>query len=186
MTQSNKLIEILIGLSGAGFALVVLLVWIPADIDTGLIDVWRRTIRIGDAMLPTFAATGILLTAIAIAVRALLNRGPSEHREASIVYLLAVFLILVVSLTLMWVTGPFVVGLLHPSDVTYRMLIATVPWKYLGFMLGGTVLTVGFIALSQHKLNWRQVGIAVLATLAIALLYDLPFDNLYLPPNGDF
>ena len=72
------------------------------------------------------------------------------------------------------------------GETPYRVLRATAPWKYLGFALGGTVMTFGLIALSQHRPSWRLAALAFVATLVIALLYDLPFDNLLLPPNGDF
>jgi len=52
---------------GLGCALaggVALAVWIPADVDTGVIDVWRRQVNIGDAMMPTVAAAGLTLAGL--------------------------------------------------------------------------------------------------------------------------
>ena len=89
-------------------------------------------------------------------------------------------------LALMLLTGPILAWIVTGGETPYRVLRATAPWKYLGFALGGTVMTFGLIALSQHRPSWRLAALAFVATLVIALLYDLPFDNLLLPPNGDF
>ena len=86
----------------------------------------------------------------------------------------------------MLLTGPILAWIVTGGETPYRVLRATAPWKYLGFALGGTVMTFGLIALSQHRPSWRLAALAFVATLVIALLYDLPFDNLLLPPNGDF
>jgi len=89
-------------------------------------------------------------------------------------------------MALMLLTGPILAWIVTGGETPYRVLRATAPWKYLGFALGGTVMTFGLIALSQHRPSWRLAALAFVATLVIALLYDLPFDNLLLPPNGDF
>ena len=68
----------------------------------------------------------------------------------------------------------------------YRSLIDTAPWNYTGFVLGGALMIFGFISIARHRMEWRDLGIALGAAIFIALLYDVPFDNLYLPPNGDF
>ncbi len=185
MNRSAKLCDCVIGLCGLGAALLILLVWIPADIDTGVIDVWRRSVRIGDAMLPTFAALGILISAAAIGLRALLNRPGTGLQTISLVFLAWSAVILALSITLMMFTGPALTALWYGSEVPYRRLVTTAPWKYSGFVLGGAALVACFTALVRHRFSWRNVLIGLIAALLIALMYDLPFDNLYLPPNGD-
>jgi len=59
------------------------------------------------------------------------------------------------------------------------------PWKYLGYLLGGTLLIAGVVAWIERGVRWRSVVLAFGVVLALAMLYDLPFDDLLLPPNGD-
>lgn len=186
MKQSSKRNDVVIGLVGMCFALLTLFYWIPVDIDTGVIDEWRRTIRIGDAMLPTFAAIAILGSSIMIGLRAMLGLGSGGPRAMSLVFVGIVLAVIATGLTVMWVAGPAIVALRFSGDASYRTLLDTAPWKYTGFVLGGTCLVCGLTVLARHRFAWRDVGIALGATVVIALLYDLPFDNLYLPPNGDF
>jgi len=37
----------------------------------------------------------------------------------------------------------------------------------------------------EGRLRWRILIISLLAVLILMLIYDLPFKNLLLPPNGD-
>ena len=46
-------------------------------------------------------------------------------------------------------------------------------------------MIAGLSRMSQPRPVWRLVLIGAVATMAIALAYDLPFDTLLLPPNGD-
>ena len=61
----------------------------------------------------------------------------------------------------------------------------TAPWKYIGFILGGVVLIAGLIALVEGRVSLRGVVLGLMATFALIVVYDLPFDDLLLPPNGD-
>ena len=80
--------------------------------------------------------------------------------------------------------GPLAVELFG-AEGSYRALRDTAPWKHLGFVAGGTLLVAGLMALVEGRLTMRGVVIGLLATFALILLYDLPFDDLLLPPNGD-
>ena len=82
-------------------------------------------------------------------------------------------------------TGPAAVALFGPEGVGYRALRDTVPWKLIGFLCGGTVMILGPIVLVERRLRWQAVAVAVVATVAMIVIYDLPFDDLLLPPNGD-
>jgi hypothetical protein len=68
---------------------------------------------------------------------------------------------------------------------SYRDLRDTLPWKYIGFLLGSTGLITTCIAAIETRFSWRALLIALVATTALMALYDLPFDDLLLPPNGD-
>ena len=64
-------------------------------------------------------------------------------------------------------------------------MVATVPYKYLGFIAGGLVMVIGLIALIEGRITRPGVLTAVFTILALIILYDVPFDTLLLPPNGD-
>ncbi|MEP4039424.1 hypothetical protein [Pseudophaeobacter sp.] len=185
MDHPGKLREIVLGLAAIGSALVALGVWIPADIDTGVVDVWRRTIRIGDAMLPSFAAAGMLLAGLVMLVRAIVLVPNGLHRVISPVFLVTSCLVMALGLTLMQVSGPLIVWLWFSGETPYRLLLDTAPWKYIGFVIGGSFMIFCFTALTSHRFSWNFVLLALVSTVLIALIYDLPFDNLLLPPNGD-
>ena len=86
-------------------------------------------------------------------------------------------------------TGPIAVDLVNVvgGDLgTYRLLKAAFPYKYLGFLVGGFVMVFGFIRVVENRFSPSAALLSVLAVLVLILLYDVPFDNILLPPNGDF
>ena len=50
-----------LGLIAIIFALVLVLVWVPLDTETGLIEKVRRQVTLGDSLGPTVAGVVILL-----------------------------------------------------------------------------------------------------------------------------
>jgi len=81
--------------------------------------------------------------------------------------------------------GPLLLNLFEGDSAEYRLLRDTVPWKYLGFIAGGVWLIVSLIAFNERKIRWQHFLIALAAVLVLIAFYDLPFDDLLLPPNGD-
>ena len=75
MARLNSIPALCVASVGCAFTLMLLMFWIRLDIETGLIDAWRRTIRIGDALLPTIGAVRLLLSALWLGVSAF--RRPS-------------------------------------------------------------------------------------------------------------
>ncbi|MEM6465129.1 MAG: hypothetical protein AAF679_01305, partial [Pseudomonadota bacterium] len=89
----------------------------------------------------------------------------------------------VVSLALMRALGPMVTELVSTQE--YRILRDTAPWKYIGFAAGGLVLVTGLISVVERRFSLRALAIGVFAVTMVIVLYDLPFEDLLLPPNGD-
>ncbi|MEM7257589.1 MAG: hypothetical protein AAF404_09395 [Pseudomonadota bacterium] len=177
---------------------VMLFIWIPLDVETGIIEKVRRQVTLGDAFAPSIAAVIIGLGGLLILLerpqgrpelssqttaasgRSLRPPGMADVRHATIVLVLVT-----ISLVLMRYAGPLILKLLEGSDAQYRLLRDTAPWKYIGFMAGGLWLIISLIVFNERRLRWQHILIALVAVLVLIAFYDFPFEDLLLPPNGD-
>jgi len=180
--------DAILGLVCVLFALVLLFFWIPTDTETSIIERVRGRVVIGDALAPTIAGAVLFLAGFLLIVATVRRGNHAQLSLTNIYYLITLAIILVVSLFLMRWTGPFVVDAIRLMGVEtsgYRELRDTVPWKYLGYLAGGSFLVTSMISLVERRLCWQHLLVAFAAALALALVYDLPFKSLVLPPNGD-
>lgn len=185
--------EIWIAVVCLGLALLSLFVWVPFDSDTPPIYTFRRQTYIGDAMLPMVAAAGIVICA---AVHLLMSfRRPPSAEEAppfdgmTGILFVSLFAIVASALAVMFWAGPAALAAFGPSGeepVTYRQMRGAAPWKYIGFILGGFILVFGITSLIEGRMSWTRALYALLAVVVLILIFDIPFDTLLLPPNGDF
>ena len=185
----------ILGLACLAFALLTLMVWIPKDVESGVIEHVRRQTVIGDAMAPTVWAVGLAALGLLLAIQGLirLREGTAEAPTggptlANLRYMGLLLATVVCALLLMTWAGPAVVKLAQAVgfDVeSYRTLRDTRPWKYIGYLGGGVLMVFGLMSYIAGRPSWRLALIATLAVLLMALAYDLPFKNLLLPPNGD-
>ena len=164
------------------FAAVLLLFWLPADTDTGLYEIKRGKYTIGDALAPAFAGTIMAVAGL------LLLFGPAARDTARldtdhVWFLSAMIAIVLAGMALMRWAGPLATILFAADD--YRLLRDTVPWKYLGFASGGFVIVAGASSVVEGRFSRNAALAGIVAILLIIALYDLPFDDLLLPPNGD-
>ena len=166
-------------------ALVLVFIWIPLDAETGLIEKARRRLVIGDGLAPTVAASLLGVSGLWLLVSGAVRRGGGAVYRHNITFLLRFALLVASCLVVMRWTGPVAVWLSGDTFDGYRLLRDTAPWKYLGYLLGGTLLIAGVVAWIERSVRWRSVVLAFGVVLALAMLYDLPFDDLLLPPNGD-
>ncbi|MEE2715989.1 MAG: tripartite tricarboxylate transporter TctB family protein [SAR324 cluster bacterium] len=180
-----------VGIAFAALALLLLLFWIPEDVETGLIETHRRQVNIGDAMLPSAVGVAMLVVSAALLVSSW--RKPAKPNPKSpplhFRFIAALLAVVAASLLVMNFMGPLsaaLTNLFTDSDFSYRQLRDTPPFKYLGFSFGGFLMVFGLISLVEHRLSWRRAGAALLAVAALIVVYDLPFDDLLLPPNGDY
>ena len=174
---------------------LTLFVWIPNDVETAIVETFRRRTTIGDAMAPTLAAAAILACSVIMGIFAILRaRKGNRLAEAgpdrrSYIFLLRLAMVIGLSLGLMVCAGPLAVELINGlfgESETYRQLKATFPYKYLGYLLGGFVMVTGVIQVVENRFSRSAVWVSVIAVLALIILYDVPFNNLLLPPNGDY
>ena len=168
---------------------MLLFVWIPLDSDTGLIEKVRRQVAIGDALAPTIAGVFLLIGG---GLLMLLERNGDNQPAMdsnSVIFVGRVFAMLVLSFLVMRYAGPLAVELMNAlqgSEREYRLLRDTAPWKWIGYVLGGTIAICGTISLTEGRFSPRALVVALLAIAALIAIFDLPFDDLLLPPNGDF
>ena len=188
MPNSSRL-HLILGSVVVVSSLILVLVWIPLDVTTGIIERIRRQTVIGDALAPTIAGVFLLIGGLLLV---LVERNAPDQPRIDMINLKFVALvsaILATGFLIMRYAGPAAVEITNAftgGEREYRLLRATVPWKYIGFFLGGGFSVAGVIALVQGRLGVRALVIAVCAMLAMIAIYDLPFDDLLLPPNGDF
>lgn len=170
-----------LGLTAAIAALLLIFVWVPLDVDSGLVEKVRRQVRIGDSLGPVTAGVVILLGGILTWARP--NTGAQSLSLDNLKWMAVLAATITAAFVVMRFAGPAVTSLL--TDTPYRALRATPPWNYIGYIVGGTLLIATLISLARRKVTLSAAVVGVLASLIFALLYDLPFDDLQLPPNGD-
>ncbi len=173
-----------LGLGCIAFALLVAFVWIPLDVDTDLVEKVRRRLVIGDSLAPTVAAAFIGIGGLLLVLFERRAPGQASLRFNDLAFVGIALAVLVIGFLIMLYAGPATVALFG-TETEYRLLRDTAPWKYIGFFLGGVFIVVGLITQAENGFRLRTLWIAIAVVLALILIYDVPFDDLLLPPNGD-
>lgn len=171
-----------LGLACILFALAIAFVWIPLDTDTWLVERSRGKYTVGDSLAPTLAAVFILIAGLMLLFED--SHGNERPSRENLRFIGAMILFGGVAIIVMRWAGPVAVMLLSSGD-EYRLLRDTAPWKYIGFALGGGMLVLAMIAFVEERVTARAGLVAILAVIGIILLYDVPFEDVLLPPNGD-
>ena len=180
--------DTLIGIITMVAALCIGFVWIPLDIETGLIEKVRSRYEIGDAFAPAIATALLLGSGVMVVFEAKKHSAGPLLTLRHIQFALIMVLIGGLAIGLMKWTGPLAVafaGLFDGSLTTYRPLRDTLPWKYLGYLAGSTCWIAILMTLCEREFKWQRLVLAFIVSLGIAVFYDVPFDDLLLPPNGD-
>ena len=165
-----------------GFGLVVALLWAPLDSETGIAMKVRGRWSIGDALAPTVAGVVLIVAGAGLLAGALRRPRPPSIHMSNLGFLVSFAVCAALALAVMRFAGPLAAEL---SVGEYRPLRDEMPWKYIGFVSGGGLLIFGLIALVERRLSLRRLALAVAIAIGVALIYDLPFEDLLLPPNGD-
>ena len=177
----------LLGIIALVIAALSLCLWIPFDSDTALVETVRRRLVIGDSLAPSVAM--LLVAGAALSLIRQSTRGAPflNHGKWHLVFGFFL-LVFIISLGLMRYLGPSLISIyatLTETDVTYRNLRNIWPLKYVGFVCGGTVLLCSFSHFMDQSLTRKRAALFLVICCAIALFFDLPFEDILLPPNGD-
>lgn len=180
-SRSNTILGLICLLAGAA----VIFLWVPFDTVTGIVEVARGEYTVGDGLAPTLAGVFILLAGLTLVIAERSSGGQAGLSLSNFYYICGMYGIIFVGAVGLRFAGPLAVSILTEAG-EYRLLRDTTPWKHIGFVLGGTIIITGMISFVEGRITWRGVLTGIVATFAFIALYDLPFDDLLLPPNGDF
>lgn len=178
------------------FVALCLLVWFPRDIASGFL---QKNLTGGTVPGDSFFPVLLVLLMVPLALLLLLNQLSAKGEMGGepvgkIGFSNLGFLVKASSLTALSVvvinwTGPIFVWLsnsLGLIDVSgYRAVSATFPYDISGFMVGGTLLTCGFIWLTRQRLRPIDILIGIATAAILVLLFDGLLINIQLPPNAD-
>lgn len=174
--------DVILGALALLFGCFIIFYWAPFDSDTGLAEKVRGRWSIGDALAPTVAGVVIAATGAFIALGGVMRGAEATLSARNFAYLAAFLAIVIAGFLTMRHTGPLVAGAFGEE---YRLLRDERPWKYIGFVLGGGGMVFGLMALAEGRVQAKRLALALVIAAGLALMYDLPFEDLIMPPNGD-
>lgn len=180
-----------------GLSLLALFVWFPLDIRGGFIEINHvGKPEPGDAFFP------ILLTSVILALSGFhilksfffasgIGDGQASGRlsRSNVVFLVLFHAIVVTGLALMYWLGPLIVALMSSAsetELTYRQLVDTIPYKYIGYAVGGMLMTGTLIFWAEGRFAWNRLVIVALVIVASICIFDGLLNNVQLPPNADY
>lgn len=178
-------------------SLAAIFVWFPNDMRGGFffVNPIGKT-EPGDAFFPTLlAATLALLSGLQLFLSLTrgsppVSPGAQGHlTKDNIRFLILFTAICVGGLLIMYLLGPAAAWVMRSFgviDVEYRYLTDTAPYKYLGYVTGGFLMTVSLIGWTEGRLR-RVSIISVLTVIVVSIIiFDQLLTNVLLPPNADY
>lgn len=185
--------EIGIGMFGLIFAAIALFLWFPNDIQGDFMETTRLgRVEPGDAFFPILLTAFIGLMSLIQCVSSFLAPHEEVKPDAyphitlrNLLFMALLFTTLLGSLAITFTLGPLVVWLTQ-DGITYRQLIDTPPFKYLGFIGGGFVLCFSLMTFSEGRMRLRSALVSVALIFLLILVFDIFLSNIQLPPNADF
>lgn len=136
---------------------------------------------IGDSLGPIVAGVVLAFGGLLTALKP--KKASGSLQQSNLAWIAYLLIVMSVSLALIRYSGPAIAGLL--TEDGYRPLRDAFPWKYIGHLIGGTLMVSALIGLTVQRSQWSHWVLGLCAALAIALVFDIPFEDLLLPPNGD-
>jgi hypothetical protein len=178
-------------------SLAALLFWFPHDIKGGFIETsLAGRLQPGDAFFPVLLASALLSLSVVQLFSVALTRTRQESdtaigklTPANLKFLFLFYAIVLTGLTVMYWLGPVTTALLKDMgiiDQSYRQLLDTPPYKYLGYIGGGFLMTAGLITWAEGKVRPHAILTVVIVLFLSVLIFGILLKNIQLPPNADF
>jgi len=178
-------------------AVLALGLWFPNDIAGAFIEYSPAgKAQPGDAFFPILLASALLVLSVVQLLGAFRSRTERLSLDsgaaltlANLEFLLKFFAIVLTGLAVMYWLGPLTTGALRALgviDQTYRQLVDTVPYKYLGYVTGGFLMICGMITWAEGQVTRRAVLTVAIVLAASVVIFDLLLSNIQLPPNADY
>lgn len=186
--SANSKSNLILGAFFVAFAILAIFVWIPLDTTSGIIQKVRGRYNIGDAMAPTIATLFLLAGGLLLVISERKAKDQPAFGRDEFSFIVKLMAVLIFGLMVMRYTGPLLVeltNLFRAEPREYRLLRATPGWKHVGFVVGGIITVSGVISVVERKFSRRAVLIGILAVIILVAVFDIPFEDLQLPPNGD-
>ena len=186
--EKKSLTNTVIGVLVLLFAVLCVFVWIPLDTQSGLIEKVRGRQAIGDALAPTLACGFLIFGGVMLL---LFERNATDQptvSRAQAGFIARMVGVIVFGILVMRWTGPALaelVSLFRPEPIENRLLRGTAGGRHVGFVLGGVIIVAGMITIVEHKFTRRALLTALIAVSLFIAIFDIPFEDLLLPPNGD-
>ena len=175
------------GLAAVAFALGALFLWFPNDMRGGFTELSPGGDEApGDAFFPTLLACGILVLGLVQSGAALRTQGPTlsgRIGRGNLAFLAGFLVLFAVGIALLAFSGPLLAE--WTGAPPYRQLSDTVPWKWIGFVLGGFVLGYGPIVAVERRLKITSALVVLAALVILILVFDGLLADIRLPPNAD-
>lgn len=182
-------------------ALLALVFWFPNDIKGGFVDKGvTDAAEPGDAFFP-FILGALLLVLSAIQLFGAVFRPadpiivdgveiPTGHLTLeNLKFLLKFYVVIGIGMLIMYWLGPLVVDAMRGLgvlDATYRQLVDTAPYKYIGYVVGGFLMTMTLIALTEGQVRRNAVVTVIIVIALLIFVLNGLLHNIQLPPNADF
>ncbi len=178
-------------------SLVALFFWFPHDIKGGFVEInLAGRLEPGDAFFPVLLTTTMVILSVVQLLSVALTRTQQEPdttigklTPANLRFLLLFYSVVLAGLAVMYWLGPLTTALLRGLgiiDQSYRELLDTAPYKYLGYVGGGFVMTAGLITWAEGKVRPRAILTVVIVLFLSLLIFGILLKNIQLPPNADF
>ena len=107
MPKLNFNSDFKIGIGGLLAGCLILFVWIPLDVETGLIEKVRSQVSIGDALAPTLAAAVLILGGLLLIYQSFRTSGGLDLSWKNLKYVVLLLALLGLSMAVMRWAGPF-------------------------------------------------------------------------------
>ena len=175
-------------------AFFTLLIWIPNDIKGGFIEINQiGKPEPGDAFFPIILASLMLVLSTGQLAGAVLSSKPQAASEKltahNLKFLFLIYTIILAGLTVMYWLGPLVVDALRSTgviDSTYRQLADTAPYKYLGYVAGGFLMTTSLIAWAEGAIRLKAVLTVAIVIGTLILVLDILLTIFRFPQTRTF